>query len=223
MPLTWNDYIVNTRTALGGMWAFFLSVGVVRGLTVLEHHFTVYYETTSAGFSLLSSLLLLGYLGGGLSAGVIIPKFGVKWPTIIAGISCTIGCCLIGAFLEYKSLTMAYIIICLLVGSPQGLCINTTICSAQANVKHETMGLVMTLMGGGVSVAALALPKIYKTVFNLAFDHQPVYDGNGTTIDNVGLTLDDYFLGFELLLKSLSNFLIFVFSEKQTLRNQLFV
>lgn len=196
MPLTWNDYIVNIRTALGGMWAFFLSVGVVRGLTVLEHHFTVFYGTTSAGFSLLSSLLLIGYLGGGLSAGVIIPKFGVKWPTIISGISCTFGCCLIAMFLEYRSLTMAYIIICILVGSPQGLCINTTICSAQANVKHETMGLVMTLMGGGVSVAALALPKIYKTVFNWAFDMQPVdliiERANGTLINNHGMTLQDY-------------------------------
>lgn len=68
---------------------------------------------------------------------------------------------------------IVYVVLLILVGAPQGLCINTAISSARGNVQHQYMGLVMTLMGGGVSVAALVLPKIYKTLFNTFFDNQP--------------------------------------------------
>jgi len=188
-----SPWVVNTRISLGGMWAFFLSVGVVRGLTVLEKHFTRYYETNTAGISLMSSLLLLGYLVGGMSAGVVIPKFGVKIPTILSGVSCIIGSCIIASTLYTKNLTIPYVIVMIMLGSPQGLCINTTMASSRFNVQHKFIGLVMTLMGGGVSVAALILPKIYKTMFNVFFDGQPVMEGfDGRNQTNDGLTFGTY-------------------------------
>jgi len=187
-----KPWIVNTRIALGGMWAFFLSVGVVRGLTVLEKHFTSYYETNTAGISLMSSLLLLGYLIGGTSAGVVIPNFGVKYPTIISGLTCIAGCCIIASTLHLKCLPIAYVIVILMLGIPQGLCINTTMASSRFNVMYEYVGLVMTLMGGGVSLAALILPKLYKEMFNYAFDHQPEVHYQAKNQTNIGLTLDTF-------------------------------
>lgn len=71
---------------------------------MLEQHFTRYYETTTSGISLMSTFLLLGYLIGGTSSGIIIPTFGIKKPTILAGLSCMLGCVLIAATLGTKNL-----------------------------------------------------------------------------------------------------------------------
>ena len=98
------------RIACSGCWVFFLSVGLIRGLTVVQDALTIFFEVDATTIMSISASLLAAYAVGGLASGYIIPKCGVRYPTIFSGLSCSLGISLCGMLLWTKSIILMVVI-----------------------------------------------------------------------------------------------------------------
>ena len=67
---------------------------------MVQDALTIYFEVDATTIMSISASLLAAYAVGGLASGYIIPKCGVRWPTVVAGVSCCLGICLCGMLQE---------------------------------------------------------------------------------------------------------------------------
>jgi hypothetical protein len=87
------------------------------------------------------------------------------------------------------------VILFFLVGLPQGVAINAVLGSAKSNVQSKYMGLVMTLVGGGISVASLILPLLFTKFCAAVGNCHNVERNEGIYVEVVGLDKLFYFIG----------------------------
>jgi len=195
------------RISTSGCWIFFLSVGAVRGLTVVQEALIHFFQADATAIMSFSSMLLAGYAIGGLASGYIIPKCGVRWPTVFAGFSCCAGFCICAAVMHYEhAIPLIAAILFVLVGLPQGVAINAVLGSAKSHVRSNMMGLVMTLVGGGISLASLILPLTFTEFCKAVGNCADVGDNYGDQVK--GLQELFYFLAGIMLIMVVSGLLL---------------
>ena len=168
-----EKYLTLFKIIFVGHTVFFLSIGFLRGNTVLlstlEKHFSASLTRIQLCFN---SAMLLGFAIGGFISGLVIGKFGVRKPSIVCSLTTFTGWALVAFLIKYgggeNSNIYLYLIgltMVLFISLPSGIQCSCVAGSIKENIP-EFGGLAVTMMCAGVSSGGLILPKILSDLNN---------------------------------------------------------
>ena len=156
------------KVIFGGHVAWLCAFGYFRASTLIQPNIKSHYDQDGDKFiGLISSMFLFGISVGGALSGVIMPKFGIRWPTVAAGIFGFFGFIILAytSTLDNQFWLTPVVGYFLFIGVPTGLALNTTNRAIRDHGTKEHMGLIMIIAIAGNTTGNMILSKIFtKTI-----------------------------------------------------------